>query len=136
MNTILRSLLFLGFIACAASVSAQKPVVLAPLEAKVEKALEAYNRGDHTAFYGDFAKMMASIATEQAFNTMHRGTYFTTYGKYQSRKLIKAETVAMGDTPLLVYAAEFEKNKRVKISVNFTTEEGVLRVMQIQFAAM
>jgi hypothetical protein len=40
------------------------------------------------------------------------------------------------DTPLVVYQAEFEKNKKVKISVNFMKEEGVYRVVQIQFNPM
>lgn len=136
MKMTLRSLLLLCFFACVATVLAQNPVPLAPLDAKVGKALEAYNRGDHTAFFGDYAKSMASIATEQVFNAQYRGTYFTSYGKYLSRVLLKDATVAAGDTPLLVYVAEFEKNKKVKISVNFATEQGVLKIVQIQFAGM
>ena len=136
MNTFLRLLALLAFVCCVFPAQAQKAVDTKPLEAKVDKALEAYNKGDHTAFYADFAKSMAAIATEQTFNMMYRGMYFTSYGKYISRKPIKAETVAMGELPLLVYEAEFEKNKKVKISVNFTTEDGALKIMQMQFAPM
>ena len=137
MKTLLHSLLALCLAAGLISTShAEAPVDPKPLDAMLDKALAGYNAGNHTAFFADFAKMMASITTEQTFNTMYRGMYFTTYGKYVSRTPIKAETVLLGDSPLLVYAAEFEKNKKVKISVNFIKEEGAFKIMQIQLAPL
>jgi hypothetical protein len=137
MKTLLHFLLIFCVAVCTISaVRAEAPVDSKPLDAMLDKALAGYNANDHTAFYGDFAKMMASIATQQVFNTMYRGMYFTTYGKYVTRTPIKEQTVLLGDSPLLVYAAEFEKNKKVKISVNFIKEEGVFKIMQIQFGPL
>ena len=50
--------------------------------------------------------------------------------------VIRCETVSAGDAPLLVYEGEFEKEKKVKISINFTKEGDQLRVMQVQFNKM
>ncbi len=137
MKTLFHTLLFLCFAVCLPfAVRAQAPVDPKPLEAMLDKALAGYNAGNHTAFYADFSKEMASITTEQVFNSMYRGIYFPTYGKYVSRTPIKAESLLLGDLPLLVYAAEFEKNKKVKISVNFSKEGGAFKIMQIQFAGM
>jgi hypothetical protein len=137
MKTLFRILLFLCFAVCVSSAArAETPVDPKPLEAMLDKALAGYNAGNHTAFYADYAKSMAGIATEAVFNSMYRGMYLPTYGKYISRTPIKAETVLLGDLPLLVYSAEFEKNKKVKISVNFTKEDGAFKIMQIQFAGM
>ncbi len=40
----------------------------------LDKALTAYNAGDAKVFYTDFAKMMAAIATEQAYNMKFRAS--------------------------------------------------------------
>src|SRR4051812_19546311 len=137
MKTFLQILLIFCVAACAVpSVRAEDAVDPKPLEAMLDKALAGYNADDYKAFYADYAKSMASITTELVFNSMYRGMYSSSYGKYVSRTPIKAETVLLGDTPLLVYAAEFEKNKKVKISVNFTKEDGAFKIMQIQFAPL
>jgi hypothetical protein len=131
MNSIVRSailLCFVGMLSISAYAADQKS-----LDAVVDKALVGYNAGDAKVFFADYAKMMAAIATDAAFDAMYKSQPF---GKYVSRQPIKAETVLAGDSPLLVYQAEFEKNKKVKISVNFTKEDGAFKVMQIQIAAM
>ena len=130
------SLLLLLVCGLTAPLLAQKPADPKPLEAMTDKALAAYNAGDAKVFYADFAKMMASIATEQTFNMMYRDMYMKTYGKYVSRKLIKSESSIFEDTPLMVFEAEFEKAKKVKVSVNFMKENGVYKIMQMQFAPM
>ena len=135
--TTLRCFLALLLFACAAApLHAQKPADPKPLEAMLGKALAAYHAGDSKAFYADYAKMMASVATDQANDMMFRNICLKTHGKYVSRKLLKAESSVFEDTPLMVFEAVFEKTKRVKISVNFMKEDGVYRIMQMQFAPM
>ena len=136
--TTLRRFLTLLILACAtaAPLHAQKPADPKPLEAMLDKALAAYNAGDSKAFYADYAKMMASVATDQAYDMMFRSIYMKTHGKYVSRKLLKAESSVFEDTPLMVFESVFEKTKKVKISVNFMKEDGVYRIMQMQFAPM
>jgi len=125
--------LVLALASITARAEDQKKHDLKDLEPTVDAALKAYNEQDWKAFYKDYAKMMAGIATEQAFGTMYKGMYWPKYGKYESKKLIDKESVLLGDMPLLVYEAKFEKAEKVKVSINFTTEEGKLKLMQVQF---
>jgi hypothetical protein len=137
MHSIIRGLIvlcFAGFISISAHAAGAADGKA--LDAMVDKAMAGYNASDAKAFFADYAKLVAAVATETTFNAMYKGVYFQTYGKYVSRQPIKAETVLEGDTPLLVYQAEFERNKKVKISVNFIKEDGAFKVMQIQFAGM
>ena len=136
MNTIVRAVMVLCFVSCVAVSAFGQAVERKPLDATLDKALAGYNAGDSKAFFADFAKAMSAIATQSTFDAMYKGMYFQTFGKYVSRTPIKEETVLEGDFPLLVYQAEFEKNKKVKISVNFTKEDGAFKLMQIQFAGM
>ncbi len=99
------------------------------VDGMIEKALAAYNALDAKAFYADFAKMMAAICTDQAFETLYKTTYMTTYGKYKSRTYKpEASTLADG-TGLFTYEGEFEKGKAT-IQVNITKEEDALKIMQ------
>ena len=107
-----------------------------PLEAMLDKALAAYNAGDAKAFWADFATAMKAMATEPTFNMMYRDQHMKNLGKFVSKAAIKAETVAEGEAPLLVHQAEFEKNKKVKISVNFMKQEGAFKLMQVKFDKM
>lgn len=121
-----------------AAATAGNPEELKAMNEMVDKALAAFNSGDFKGFYADYAKSMAGIATEQAFKTLYVDNYMATFGKYQSRTQIKEQTVITADSPVALVAFEgvFEKNPKTKISVNFTKEDGVWKVMQIQFAPM
>jgi hypothetical protein len=137
MNSLIRAAILLCISACVSiSTLGQSAADHKSLDPIVDKALAGYNAGDSKAFFADYAKLVAAIATETTFNAMYKGVYLQMYGKYISREPIKAETVLEGDTPLLVYQGEFEKNKKVRISVNFIKESGAFKVMQIQFAGM
>lgn len=115
-----------------------EPVDLKAIDAIVDKALAAFNSGDFKAFYADYSKSMSAVATEQAFKTLYVDMYMNTYGKYQSRTLLKDQSVLIPENPmpLAVFEGVFEKNPKVKISVNFAKEEGGLKVIQIQFNPM
>ena len=129
--------LFAMCLATSAVVNAgEEKKVDAALEAKVDNVLKGYNDDDHKVFFADYAKSMAALATEQTFKTMYVNMAKKDFGKYVSKKLIPAQTVNTGDFPLLVYEGEFEKNKKVKISVNFTKEDGNFKIMQVRFDKM
>ena len=104
-----------------------------PLEAIIDNALKGYNDGDYKVFFADYAKSMAAVATEQTFKSMYTDQYKKNLGDYVSRKPIDKETVLMGDFPLMVFDAEFSKEKKVKLSVNFTKEDGKFKIMQMRF---
>jgi ABC-type transporter MlaC component len=109
--------------------------IVKQLEPISNKALEAYNAGDQAAFFKDYAKAMAAIATPQIFDTMYKAQHMANLGKLLSKELSKSETVAMEglETPLLVYSAKFEKNANVKVAINFMKEEGAWKIMQVTF---
>ena len=101
------------------------------LDAIVEKTMKAYNEGDAKAFFADYAKALAGVATPATFDALYKNGALKEFGKYESKKLIAAQSVAAGETPLLVFEAKFEKNPKVKLSVNFMQEEGKPKVMQV-----
>ncbi len=101
------------------------------LDAMVEKAMTAYNAGDSKAFFADYAKMVEAIATPATFDALYKNGALKEHGKFVSRKLIPADSVVDGETPLLVYEAKFEKSARVKLSVNFIQENGKPKLMQV-----
>ncbi|MCZ7646361.1 MAG: hypothetical protein M5U26_13930 [Planctomycetota bacterium] len=123
----------LSFTRCQA---AEGEELLKQLEPTVDKMLKAYNDEDHKTFNAEYAKMMAAVATEQTFKNIFINMYKKDFGNYASKELIKDQTVLQGEMPLLVFQCKFEKNEKVKVSVNFTTEEGALKVMQIRFDKM
>ena len=127
-------------IGCSALFAGMMPAAeeIKAFDAIVDKAMTAYNDGDSKAFYADFAAMMASIATPEAFKALYVDTYMKTFGKYVSRTVIEAETVVVPDVPngLLVYEAKFEKNEKVKLSVNLFKENGAWKLQQVTIQAM
>jgi|GEM_PF-1464248 len=112
------------------------PAELKPFDEMVNKALTAYNAEDFKAFYADYAKMMSGVATEQAFKSLYIDNYKTTFGKYVSRSFVKEQSSVPENAPvaLIVYSGVFEKESKVKISMNFTKEENSWKLMQVQFA--
>jgi hypothetical protein len=108
----------------------------AKLEKTVDTLLKAYNEGDAKTFNAQYAKTMAAVATEQTFNTMYKGQYMEKFGKFESKKAIDKETVAIGDFPLLVFEGKFAKAEKVKIAVNFTKDGDEFKVMQVRFDPM
>lgn len=101
------------------------------LESIVENAMKGYNAGDAKVFFADYAKLLAAVAVPATFDALYKNGALKEFGKYESKKLIAAQSVVEGETPLLVFEAKFEKNPKVKLSVNFMKEEGKPKVMQV-----
>lgn len=127
-------------VSCSALFAGMMPAAeeMKTFDAIVDKAMTAYNDGDSKAFYADFASTMAAICTPEAFKALYTDTYMKTFGKYVSRAVIEAETVIVPDMPngLLVYEAKFDKNEKVKLSVNLFKENGAWKIQQITIQAM
>lgn len=111
---------------------------LTALDAIVDKMMTAYNAGDATAFYTDWAAMMTAICTPQAFQALYIDNYKKTFGDYTSRTVNAEESVVMPEVPngLLVYTAKFSKNENVKMSVNLFKENGAWKIQQLTIQAM
>jgi hypothetical protein len=102
-----------------------------PLESLLDKALLAYNSGNATLFFADFAASAIPPAEPRIFAAVFEGVYKTEFGKYVSKKLNVKETVSDPNRGVLVYDAVFEK-KNVKLSANFPRESGGLKIVQIR----
>jgi predicted metal-binding membrane protein len=128
--TALSSALFAGVLPSAEELS--------PLDAMIDKMMEGYNAVDATAFYADWAVMMAGICTPQAFKSLYVDNYMKTFGAYVSRTVNADESVVMADVPngLLVYHAKFANNENVKMSVNLIKENNIWKIQQLTIQAM
>jgi len=111
---------------------------LGVIDAMIDKMMAGYNASDATAFYADWATMMAAICTPQAFQTLYVDNYMKTFGAYASRTVNADETVVMPDVPngLVVYTAKFANNENVKMSVNLMKEDNVWKIQQLTIQAM
>lgn len=114
------------------------PDTMKGLDTSVDKLMEAYNAGDATAFYADWASSMAAICTPQVFKMMFVDGHMKNYGAYKSRKIIEAETVVAPGVPngLLVYEAEFANNAKIKLSINLMKEGEDWKFQQVTIAPM
>ncbi|HMP02323.1 MAG TPA: hypothetical protein PKD86_15205 [Gemmatales bacterium] len=103
------------------------------LEAIIDAAMKAYNEADWKAFFKDYSKDMAAIASEPTFKALYGpNAAMGQFGKFVKRlELIKDQSVLEGENVLAHWHAEFAKNKKVKISVNFVKEDGKYRIQQI-----
>ncbi len=107
-----------------------------PLEAILDKVLKAYNAGDARAFWADAATKATPPPTPGTFKSLFEDYYKADFGKYLAKTLINGETFPDPALGVIVYEAKFEKRPKVKVSANFTREDGALRLMQIRFEKM
>ena len=106
------------------------------LDAMMDKALKAYNEGDHKKFFADYAKAMEAVATEQVFKHMYADRYMKAFGKWKEkseRKFLDKRSVLTGEVIVVHWLTEFEKKKKVMVSANFMKEGAGYKLMQIQF---
>jgi hypothetical protein len=108
-------------------------VDLKTLEKSVDKALKAYNDGDHKNFWAEFSKTVDALKTKEIFDVLYTNGYKATYGKLVKRgELIKDRSELTGETGLARYKAEFEKDKKVQIDINWVKEGNEIKFQQIQ----
>ncbi len=113
-----------------------KPEEVAPLEKVLDGALAAYNAGDAAAFNACFASEAHPPATEPNFRALFEGIYKVEFGKYVSKKLLLAETYPDANHGQIAYDATFEKRTRVKLSADFSRQDGVLKIVQLRLEKM
>ena len=103
------------------------------LEILVDRTLEAYNIEDHIKFHEYYAKQMNEITVKQYFWANFVEGYKEDFGEYLTRKLLKDKSVLDPDFPMLAYSAEFAKNKKSFIRVNFVKEYDNYRITRMRF---
>jgi hypothetical protein len=132
VRKILALLLSFGFAGSTQAQDADPKVLSKTLEA----ALEAYNKDDVKTFFKEWAKSVESITTEPTYNALYKQGAKSQVGNYKpkSLKLIKEGTALTGDFLIVYFDAEFDKEKKGKISVNFQKEGNAYKLMQLQIS--
>jgi hypothetical protein len=123
----------LGFSAPASRAADADPKVL---EAQVVKLLEAYNKDDVKAFFADWAKAAAAIATPEVYNALYKAGAKNMVGDYvaKSIKFRKEGSVLSGDVLVVYFEAAFSKEKDGLITVNFMKEGDAYKFLQVRIA--
>lgn len=104
------------------------------LEAVVDRALEAYNKGSYMLFYDNFSKATQEAQSEQYFQATYIDIHKRVLGNYNSKILIPEKSSLNSEHPYLVYEAHFKKfNGEVTITVNFKNEDGFFKITRMNF---
>ena len=103
------------------------------LEKNLDRALKAYNEDDHKKFWAEFAKSVDALKTKETYDALYTMGYKKIYGKLVKRgQMIKEKSGLDGPLGLVRYLAEFEKDKKVEIGVNWAKEGKDVKFIQIQ----
>lgn len=104
------------------------------LEALVDRALDAYNKGSYMLFYENFARATQEAQSEQYFQAHYIDIYKRDLGNYSSKIFIPERSSLDTEYPYLVYEAHFKKfNGKVTITVNFKNEDGFFKITRVSF---
>jgi major membrane immunogen (membrane-anchored lipoprotein) len=109
-------LLVLGGCSRKADVSVDQQSVLAYADPIVDNLLEGFNEGNYTKFSRDFDEQMKNGLPEPVFNQT-RQQIVSKVGLYKSRTVSKVQKQGRGT--IVIYDAEFEKEKGVEVKVVF-----------------
>jgi hypothetical protein len=121
--------LYLGWIALAVA----DEIDLKAFEKSVDNALKAYNDDDYKKFWADFSKMADALKTKKTFEALYTNGYKKLYGNHVKRgDMIKEKSSLDGDIGLVRYWAEFEKDKKLEIDINWVKEDKTVKFIQIQ----
>jgi hypothetical protein len=119
-------------VAVAEPTPAFDPVVLQVLEKAAQRALAAYNASNLPGLRAELAKSAPGLAEDAALRRLFVDYYHADFGKLTAVRLDRKATVTHRDRGVLVYDAVFEKAPRAKIGINFTREDGALKIAQLR----
>jgi len=102
-------------------------------EAIMEKFFKAYNKGDAKGCFEDYVDTFKGMA-DQLYPVLIKPSK-DKYGEYKSHKFVKEGSVNADDITLLILQVDFDKEKKVKIAINFGKEGKNWKVQQVTFAA-
>jgi len=103
------------------------------LEKSVDNALKAYNDDDDKKFWAEFSKDVDALKTKETYDALYTNGYKKLFGKLVKRgDMIKDKSVLTGDIGLVRYKAEFDKDKKVEIDINWVKEGKDIKFQQIQ----
>ena len=102
------------------------------LAAIFQKALTAYNAGDQTALFADFARTATPPPSDRIFTELFEGYYKTEFGRILAVRLSEQDSVPDADFGMLVCLAQCERQPLAQISANFVRENGQPKIVQLR----
>src|SRR5262249_35010963 len=89
---------------------------------------------DVKAFFTGWASSVKSIATEATYNALYKNGAKKELGDYKANtvKFRKEGSVVKGDFLVVYFEAEFSKEKAGLMTVNFATEDGEYKFLQVK----
>jgi hypothetical protein len=117
----------------ALATAGEEKIDVKALEKSLEKALKAYNDDDHKKFWAEFSSTVNALKTKETYDALYTNGYKKEYGKFVKRgDLVKEKSTLEGEIGLVRYKAEFDKNKKLEIDINWSKEDKKIKFMQIQ----
>lgn len=129
------ALLAIGSLLCLTAFTstalADTPKEFKDQEALVEKYFKAYNKGDAQGCFADYIEQFQKLA-DQLYPALVKPQK-DKYGDYKSHTFVKAGSVTDGELTILLLDVDFEKEKKVRVGVNFGKEKNVWKIQQVKF---
>jgi hypothetical protein len=120
----------------APPIAGAEKIDVTALEKSVERALKAYNDGDHKKFWAEFATAANDQNTKANFDEFQTN-FSKQFGKFVKRgDLLKDKSSLEGEIRLGVYKAEFEKSKKLMIAVTWVKEGKEIKLVGIQIGPL
>jgi hypothetical protein len=107
-------------------------VILQVLERSAERILAAYNAGNLKALRAELASNAPGLADDAALERLFVGYYRADFGRLVAKRLAPNASHTHRDRGVLAYAATFEKAPRAAVFINFTRENGELKIAQLR----
>jgi len=102
------------------------------LEKCLERVLKAYNDNDHEKFWAEYCSAANDIKTKKNFEDFRAGIY-KNHGKFVKRgDLVKDKSMLEGENGQALYKAEFEKEKKLVISIVWVKEGKEIKLAQLE----
>lgn len=131
------ALLAVGSLLCTAlfvgTAMADTPKEFKDQEALVAKFFKAYNKSDAKGCFEDYIDAFKNMG-EQLFPALIKPNR-DKYGEYKSHTFLKEGSVADTEITLLMLQVDFDKEKKVKVGINFGKEGKAWKIQQITFGA-
>ena len=126
------SVLFVALLSWVPVTASENRIDVKELEKSLERALKALNDSDHEKFWAEYCSAANDLKTKQNFDDF-RATIYNQYGKFVKRgDLVKDKSILEGEMGLALYKAEFEKDKKLMISVTWIKEGKAIKLAQIE----
>jgi hypothetical protein len=113
--------------------STPDPGTVKELQKCVSRAIGSYNSVDIEGLRRQFSKHAPGLLDEGAYRRLFFRYYLEDLGRVRSMDFRPVDSTFDPDRATLVYEAKFDNWPAVKISANFTRENGEPKLVQVRF---